>query len=71
MDDEDVECVGGWLTSPFCMDPIDLFLFANRQSSLADRLDGPVAQRSTFEQNGVGRIYSFPSQVMARMGCAG
>ncbi len=52
----------GWVVNfPLLHGPHRSFFFANRQSSLADRLDGPVAQRSTFEQNGVGRFYSFKS----------
>jgi hypothetical protein len=61
MDDEDVERVGGWLTSPFCMDPIDLFLFANRQSSLADRLDGLL--HSGRPLNRMGLVEFIPFQV--------
>jgi hypothetical protein len=43
------------------MDPIDLFLFANRQSSLADRLDGLL--HSGRPLNRMGLVEFIPFQV--------
>ncbi len=79
MDDEDVERVPTRSTSSSSMVANFPLLhgshrsFSLCQSSIFSCRSSrrAVAQRSTFEQNGVGRIYSFPSQVMARMGCAG